>query len=152
MAYGKDEEPVWITEQIREGIRKRKELNRKRRNATDKDEKEQWKNMYEIQKSKTQDIIREEIYKYEEKIAREIKESKDSGKNMWKYINKLKGGKEKENDVRIYGEDGKELERCNISEEIEKFWNTVYKKHESNILCEVWNSERKKIMKKNMRK
>lgn len=62
---------------------------------------------------------------------------------MCKYINKLKGSEKKENNtIRIFGEDGHELEKCKMKEEIENFWSTVYRKHESNT-SEVWNNERK---------
>ena len=74
-----------------------------------REEQEKWKRMYEEQKHRTQEIIREEIYKYEEKITTEIKESEDNGRKMWKYINKLKGKEEKKDDVKLLGEDGKEI-------------------------------------------
>ena len=74
-----------------------------------REEQEKWKRMYEEQKHRTQEIIREEIYKYEEKITTEIKESEDNGRKMWKYINKLKGKEEKKDDVKLFGEDGKEI-------------------------------------------
>lgn len=77
--------------------------------------------MYDKQEYKTQKIIQEEIYEYEQKISREIKESEDSGRKMWKYINEIEKGKEKEDGVRLHEEDGKELEKHSMRKEVEKF-------------------------------
>ena len=61
---------------------------------------------------------------------------------MWKYINKLQGKEEKENEVKLFGEDGREIEKICIKQEIDNFWSTVYTKHDRNITNE-WNEERK---------
>ena len=57
-------------------------------------------------------------------------------------MNKLKGKEEKENEVKLFGEDGKAIEKMCIKQEIDNFWSTVYTKHDNNITIE-WNEERK---------
>ena len=54
------------------------------------------------------------MYKHEEKMAKEIREDKSSGKNTWKYIKMLKEGKVKDKEDlldNVYGIDSKKLER-----------------------------------------
>ena len=90
-------------------------------------------------------LIRKEMYTHEEKIAKEIKENKSNGKDIWKYIKVLKGEKESEKKClldNIYGEDGRKLERDEVTEEITNFWSGVYGKHANNIK-EILNGERK---------
>ena len=45
---------------------------------------------YMDQKNKAKKMVKEAITGYEVKMAMEIKHAKDSGRKMWKYINKLK--------------------------------------------------------------
>ena len=138
---GDGEEPAWINEEIREEIKERKRLNRNRRNAECIEEEARWKALYLEQKTKVQIKIRKEMYKQEEKITEEIKDKKDGRKKMWEYIRMLKGEKAKDkNTLRIYGEDGVELERGEVEEEIKGFWNGVYRKHRNDIE-KVWNTE-----------
>ena len=61
---------------------------------------------YMDQKNKVKKMVREAITGYEVKMAMEIKHAKDSGRKMWKYINKLKGVDLKQKNVDIYNEDG----------------------------------------------
>ena len=62
-----EREPVWMTEQIRTEIKERKRRNKKRRNTVSKEEQEKRKRMYEEQKHKTQEVIREEIINMKKK-------------------------------------------------------------------------------------
>jgi len=60
---------------------------------------------------------------------------------MWQHIQKLKGEKQKREDkLRVYGEDAKELKGTKLKEEA--FWSTIYKKH-NNKIHKVWNSVKK---------
>ena len=131
----KQEKPVWFTEEIRREIKERKRYNRLRRNARkegNKTEEEKWKKMYLEQKIKAQKLIRQAMTMDEEKKAKEIKEDKNNGKNIWKYIRMLKGEKEKETLSvvdNIYGEDKKKLVYEEAATEIETFWRSTYGKH-----------------------
>ena len=55
------------------------------------------------------ELIKKEIRKREEKIVEEIKQDK-GGKELWKNIRKISGKEVKKKELRIYDEDGKELE------------------------------------------
>ena len=146
----KQEEPVWFTEEIRREIKGRKRYNRLRRNARkegNKTEEEKWKKMYLEQKIKAQKLIRQAMTMDEEKKAKEIKEDKSNGKNIWKYIRMLKGEKEKEALSvvdNIYGEDKKKLGYEEAATEIETFWRSIYGKHANNIEDE-WDENKREL-------
>lgn len=81
--------------------------------------------------------------KSEQKKAIAIKQDKSNGKNIFKYINMLRGEKEKEKtalDDSIYGNDDKKLNKNRVKSEIETYWKGIYCKHENNIR-EVWNND-----------
>ena len=83
----------------------------------------------------------------EEKKAKEIKEDKSSGKNIWKCIRKLKREKEKEILSvleNIYGEDKKKLGYEEATTEIEAFWRGIYRKHDNNIKDE-WDENKREL-------
>ena len=128
-----------ITEEIREEIKIRKKKNRAKRNAKG-DDKEHLEQEYYAQKKKVQKLIREEIQKHETKITDEIRQSKDNGKQLWKYINKLKGKEQSQKDNFIYDEEGKILDQEQERTQLRDFWTNIYKKHENKI-HETWNNE-----------
>ncbi|MEL6646065.1 MAG: endonuclease/exonuclease/phosphatase family protein, partial [Pseudomonadota bacterium] len=80
-------EQPWITEEIRQGIKKRKEWNRKQRNTVG-EERERFFEQYLEQKFKVQRDIKEEITKHEKKKTEEVKKG---GKKLFDYIRILKG-------------------------------------------------------------
>lgn len=63
------QESPWMNDDIRLQIKKRKEYNRARRHTTDPDERERLTENYLRQKKKVQQLVREEMYKYEIKIT-----------------------------------------------------------------------------------
>ncbi len=58
----KREQP-WINEKIRERIRQRRNMNKRRRKATAADRIEKWYRLYMKLKKEVQVLIKEEIYK-----------------------------------------------------------------------------------------
>ena len=66
-------EPPWMNENIKREIKKRKELNRAKRNEKNEEKKQELWSRYLEQKKIVQIIIKEEIYKNEEKITDEIR-------------------------------------------------------------------------------
>ena len=72
-------EPIWMNKEIRNEIKERKGINRLRRNTTEREEKAKLFEIYQIQKIKLQNLIKEEMYKHEEKITREIRERETTG-------------------------------------------------------------------------
>ena len=138
-------EKPWFSEEIKKGIQKRKERNRKWRNAKSED-KEQLKGEYYEQKKYVQKLIKEAILTYEKKITNEIRQSKDNGKTLWKNINKLKG-MDLENKVdMIYDEEGSKLEPEEERRQMRNFWKNIYGKHE-NTIDEKWNVDERETYK-----
>ncbi|XP_064102661.1 chromosome partition protein Smc-like [Macrobrachium nipponense] len=82
----KVEEQPWFSEEIRKGIKERKELNRKKRNERDNVVKESLEKKYMQKKKEVQLLIREEITIYEKKITEEIRRNKN--KELWENIEK----------------------------------------------------------------
>ena len=132
------EEPPWISEEIRREIAKRRTLNKAHRSEQVRENKEIAWTRYKEQKSRVKKLISEEKGRYERKTAQEIKDMK-KGKDMWKMIDKLKGGRVKKKDtLKLYTEEGVELNRVECQEEIKNFWQGIYKMH-GNKMEEVWD-------------
>ena len=88
------------------------------------------------------ELIKKEIRKHKEKIVEEIKQD-EGGKELWKKnIRKISGNEVNKKEVRIYNEDGKELEEIEAEERIERFWKQMYQTHQNRI-NEYWNQEEK---------
>ena len=87
------------------------------------------------------ELIKREIRKHEEKIVEEIKQDK-GGKELWKNIRKISGKEVKKKELRIFDEDGKELDEIEAKEKIERLWKQIYPTHQNKI-NEYWNQEEK---------
>ena len=83
-------ESEWITEDIREGIKKRRELNRKSRNSEGR-EKAEWEREWRMQKIRVQRMVKESKEAWELNQVKEIWTCEDRGKRLWYHINKLRG-------------------------------------------------------------
>ena len=75
---------------IRMEIRRKRENNKRKHRESEKDVEENWRR-HRQQKELVKQLIRRERGKHERKMTREIKDAKDSGMNMWRMIDKLKG-------------------------------------------------------------
>ena len=107
-------ESAWMTEDIREGIKKRRELNRKARNSKGR-EKVEWEREWRMQKTRVQRMVKESKEAWERDQVREIWTCRNKGKQLWKHINKLRGKDKGEEDMDFY-ENGKKVE-------FEEAWN-----------------------------
>ena len=143
-----EKDKKWMTEQIRKEIKKRKEINRQQRNENREREKHLIWERYKEQTIKVRELIKNEIRKHEEKIVEEIKQDK-GGKELWKNIRKISGKEVKKKELRIYDEDGKELEEIEAKEKIERFWKQIYQTHQNKIE-EYWNQEEKETYEREM--
>ena len=133
-------EPEWINENIRNEIRKRKKLNRQKRNLVG-EEKERVKLLYLQQKEKAQEVIKEAIREHETKKVNEIK--KDRNK-VFKNIEKLKGKRKIQENIQLYSEEGIKMDKDEAEKEIKRFWGeSIYKMHENKIE-EVWGEEERR--------
>ena len=113
---------IWMTDEIRDGIKKRKDINREKRYLEEEEKKLCWER-YLAQKKKVSELIREEIRKYESFITNEIKESKDGYKKMWKHIDRLKGVNKQEKKSKVYGDDKKIVEGEDLKRNFMDTWS-----------------------------
>ena len=81
---------------------------------------------YRYQKEKVRRKISEEMRKYEEGVAEEVR-SMGKGRQMWRMIRKLKGEKAKKDEkVNLYTKEGAELEVEQYEEQLRNFWQNIY--------------------------
>ena len=73
--------PVWFTRQIEEEIKKRKNINRRRRYAA-LDEKERLFQEYYTQKKKMKETVKTATTKFEMQMTTEIRQEKDWKENV----------------------------------------------------------------------
>ena len=115
-----------------------------------KKEREGLERKYKEQRDVVKKLIREGITKYEIQITNEIKEDRNSGRKLWQNINKLIGRKSKvDEEMKVFNEEGKELNEQEIKIEVPKFWREYLGK-EINEISQVWNEEKSKEMKAEM--
>ena len=87
-------------------------------------------------------MVKEAITGYEVKMAMEIKHARDSGRKMWKSINKLKGVDLKQKNVGIYSEYGSIMMKSEMPKKIMDKWRGIYQMQGDNIEpC--WEEERR---------
>ena len=80
-------ECAWMNEEIRESIKKRRNINRKKRKCKNPIEKEELENEYQLQTEVVQKMIREAKEKYEMELTNEVMEDKGN-ETVWKNISK----------------------------------------------------------------
>ena len=87
--------------------------------------------MGEVQRTKNKsERTNKDITKHKEKIVEKIKQDK-GGKELWKNIRKIGGKEVKKKELKIYDEDGKELEEIEAEKRIERFWKQTYQTHQN---------------------
>ena len=148
----KKKDKPWFNKIIEKEIKKRREINRKRRNAISNYDKLLFTKLYNEQKIVVQRKIMDTKESYERDMTLMIKKNKDNKKTQWKYMNKLRGKEEKDDELQIYGPEGDILSN---KEEEEKYindtWKEIYHKHENNIE-ECWNETRESYMREDKNK
>ena len=139
----KREEPIWFNSDIKKEISKRRQINKSVRKATNTEEKERLWDLYLKQKKKTQNMVKEAVWKHEEKITANIKKDKENRK-LWEHIKCLKGDKaKKKEETKIYDQTGEELKNERLEEELHTFWTAIYQRH-TNKIQEIWNAGSKR--------
>ena len=119
----KKEEKPWMNDKIRNEMKKKREINRKKRNTTDEKERAELETKYQEQRKNVKKLIREGISNYEIKITNEIKEDRNSGRKLWQNINKLIGrGKKADEEMKVFNERGQELSERDSKIEVPKYW------------------------------
>ena len=117
-------------------IKERKSRNRKIRNNVEENNKEQLEKEYKEQKDKVSKMVREAITLYEKRNSEEIANNRNK---VWENVKKLRGDGDRDEELIIYDENGDEIKPEDTIKEINKFWNTIYRKYDVN--WEVWNEE-----------
>ena len=80
---------------------------------------EYYEDLYNIQKKKVQQKIKDEMTIHEKKITKEIKEAQAySGKKMWSMIHKLRGINQNEKEIGVYDESGNMIDWDILPEKI----------------------------------
>ena len=121
----KYEEKKWFNNEIREAIKKRRKLNRERRNCKDEGRRRELEDEYNNQRKVVQKLVREAIIKYEIELAKEIRKDKSRGR-MWKNMKKIRGkGKDKVTEEKLY-ENGKAMEREEAARLFFDIWKEIY--------------------------
>ena len=133
-------EPPWITEEIREEIKKRKELNRKRRRMKKQPESETLYEEYKLQKQKVKLLVKKAITESEKKITYEIRTSRNKSKTMWENIDKLRKKERKDTETHLYSETGTQLSASEEKPELVNYWKGVYQQH-TNERAKEWSDE-----------
>ena len=130
-------EPPWITEEIRQGIKQRKKCNREKRNPRHEGEGDLLEENYQKAKRETQNMIKEAIYRYEDKTTKEIKDSKD--KKLYELIDKLRNlRKKKEREFQLYDGEGEKIPKEKTEDSVRSYWKDIYEMNE-NKMEEVWS-------------
>ena len=144
------EEAPWVTEEIRKAVKYRKVLNRKQRNEKDPHLKNIYFEDYKEFKSKVAKAVIEEMWKYEDKISKQIADKTNNNRNLYDNIKKLKGeNRVHNNELKIFSDKGEELDKESMRKEIIKYWGTVYKMHKNEITTK-WNEEEIEVYMKNL--
>ena len=120
-------ENKWMTEEIRRGIKKRQSLNRRKRNGKTSEEVLRFTRGYKNQKYRVQKLIRDAMREYEIKLAKEIRGSRNRGKDTWRLIDKLSGRDRKEKDVLEVYENGEKIGRAETKRRLTEVWGEQFK-------------------------
>ena len=88
---GKDIDCEWITENIKKEIREKRDIRRIERKCLNLNEKQKLERDREKQKKLIQKLVREAKREQELKINKEIKESDNKGKLIWKFMDRIRG-------------------------------------------------------------
>ena len=140
-AKGRNMNAPWYNKKIDESIKQRRSLNRKARNETKAEMKEQYLNEYKKKKSEVQRLVRLAKTEHEKETIKSIRSEKDT-KKLWKHIKKLQnyGKNENNQEIRVYNEDNAILQKEEIGEKLSDYWRNIYQKHDNQIE-QVWNEE-----------
>ncbi|CAL4068271.1 unnamed protein product, partial [Meganyctiphanes norvegica] len=121
---GKDIECDWITENIKTEIRKKRDIRRKERQSLNLNEKQILEKDREIQKKLIQKLVREAKREQELKMNKEIKESDNKGKLIWKFMDRIRGKRRVTEEDVIY-EDGKKMGKGKANKAFFDGWKGV---------------------------
>ena len=151
----KEKEKVWMTDEIRKGIKERQRINRELRNCVKEDRRKILERKFKDQKHRVGKMVRDGIERYEIELTRQIRMNGGRGKNgedMWYWINKIRGkeGKVGSGD-KIFGEDGKEMDSTEGWEKVVSLFGGIYKTGEEKanpIYGGRWNADSKEDLEK----
>ncbi|CAL4108671.1 unnamed protein product, partial [Meganyctiphanes norvegica] len=139
---GKDVECEWITDEIKKEIGEKRDIRKKERKSTNLIEKERFEQERENKKKVIQKLVREAKTKHEMDLNKEIKDSNNKGKLIWKFMDKIRGKRKVTEEDEIF-EDGKKMEKGNAKGTFFGGWRGVLTKSK-NDSHEIWDKEIKR--------
>lgn len=134
-------EPSWMNNNIRDEIKYRRELNRKKRRS-EGEERDRISELYIQQKAAVKILVRDEKSKYEKAIAQEIK-ANDNPKKMWDMIKKMRGENTVPNRKKLY-KGNEEVTESEEANEMINYWISVYQINQNGI-AEGWNERKREL-------
>ena len=130
-------ESVWMTDEIRDGLKRRREINRKKRFTTDGVARERLWRIYLRQKMLVQRLIREARERHEVELTKEIRRKMKEGrggKKLWECMDRILGrDKPKEEIAEVYDESGTLMGEEEAAKQIEEVFKEIYKSSEKEI-------------------
>ena len=136
---GRDIECEWMTDEIREVIKAIRKIRKEERKCNDEKQLEELVKQREDKKKMKNRMIREEKTRVEMEIKKEIENSDNKGKRIWKGLDKLRGIRKEEKVDAIY-EEGQKLGKQEGRTKFFKAWEEIYRK-DTNEIGAVWTKE-----------
>ena len=136
-------EPIWITKEIKKDIALKRQINKERRKETDEIILRNLKSDVLKQKDKIQKLVSNAVEQFEINMTQRIKKDINRSKKIWLHIDTLRNRETKRNNpIKIYDNNGEQIDENDIRDKITEFWNPLYTQHENKISSE-WNDEAK---------
>ena len=131
--------PIWFGKDIKEAISKRREYNKKKRNAKTEREKQENEDLWQQQKQIVQKMVKEAVTTYERNTTKRIMEDPNRSKKLWENIHLLKNNKKKDlAKITLVDENGNPIDIMDVPKKLQNSWQAIYQKHDNKI-PEVWN-------------
>ena len=131
----------WMTDEIMEGMKKRRRINRERRNCKDEMKKKELNKAYEEQKWKVKGMVKRAVEEDEMRLKKEIEEGDRSGSKIWENLNKLRGKEMKRVEREEVYKEGKKLEDDEATEKLIEYSKKMYTISDTRM-SEIWNKEK----------
>ena len=131
-----------MNESILKEMKKKKQLNKLKRNETNENEKGKRIEEWNSQREKVKKLIKEGIEAHEIMITNQIKDKNNGQKKLWEYINMIRMKKKKEEEGKVYNEEGKEINKDEIKTQTEEVWGKQLSAQGYDIE-KVWNNSEK---------
>ena len=134
MSKRENNEPRWMSEEIKKAIANRRKANKEYRKEKDNIRKINKHKAYLYNKRRAQNLITEAIEKYETELTEQIMDDNNRAKKIWKHIDKLRYKVKVSKEAIVYNKDNEKIDQNELKEEVEDFWEELYQRHENQII------------------